>query len=171
MPRNPHAIAPERQRRFDRALHALAVLCPGRERRVSDFKSVPLSPDPLEIERARWLLVAMAISRGTAGGAAMAAILRRGYAITSDHSLCRQPGSVLPVDTPGLLHLGRVLPSRLVRWKRFEQRALTINPMQLLEHRWCSAHETLRVVADLHREGYHLDAAVPHHEAQTRSAG
>jgi hypothetical protein len=39
MPRSPGAIAPERQRRFDRAFHALSALCPGRERRISDFKA------------------------------------------------------------------------------------------------------------------------------------
>lgn len=157
MPKNPNAIPPERQRRFDRAFLALAALCPGRERRVSHFKSAHLVRiDPLDIERARWLLVAMALSRGTAGGAAMAAILRRGYTVTSEYGRWLQPRAVRALDTPGLLYLGHVLPSRHVAWKRLEQVALATDPLQLPERRWCSAHETLRIQETLRIEKHHL---------------
>jgi hypothetical protein len=170
MPNHPNAIAPERQRRFDRAFLALAALCPGRERRVSDFKIAHLARiEPPQIERARWLLVAMALSRGTAGGAAMTAILRRGYAVTSEYGRWRQPGGVLPLDTPGLLYLGHVLPGRNVPWKCLEQVALATDAHTVPERRWCSAHETLRVIAQLQEEGHLSIAMVSHLEGDSPS--
>jgi hypothetical protein len=157
MPKNPGAIAPERQRRFDLAFRAIASLCPGRERRISDYKAARSAHiDPLTIERVRWLLVTMSLARGTEGGAAMTAILRRGYTVTSEYGRWRQPRAILPLDTPGLLHLGDVLPSRQVPWKFLERVALATDPSQFPERRWCSAHETLRIQASLMREGHDL---------------
>jgi hypothetical protein len=157
MPKAPGAIAPDRQRRFDRAFQALAELCPGRERRLSDYKVAPyVAIDPLTVETARSLLHAMALSRDTAGGRAISLLARRGYAIRSDKSLLRQTLAVLPLDEPELLFLGHVLPSRRVPWKSLEAAALATDPASLTERRWCSAHETLALQSVLMAQGHVL---------------
>lgn len=164
MSRHPNAIAPNRQRRFDRAFQALAALCPGRERRLSDFKVAHVARiDPLAMERARWLIVAMTLVRGTEGGRALVVLARRGYALSSEYGRSRQP-TAMPLDTPGLLYLGHVLPSRHVPWKCLEHAASRTDPMLLPERGWCSAHETLLLQAALVAEGH--DLATSAHEAQ-----
>lgn len=73
-------FAPERQRRFDRAFGEIERLCRGRFRRRSDWLDAPFAePSPNEAERIRWLLVAMARARGTAGGEVIARLALRGY--------------------------------------------------------------------------------------------
>jgi hypothetical protein len=158
--KHPNAIPPERQRRFDCAFRALAALCPGREGRLSDFKRAGfVQSDPLDLERARWLLVAMGLARGTDGGMAIARLARRGYAVTAEYGRWRQPGAVVPLDTPGLLYLGHVLPSQPVPWKRLESVAMATDPVTLPARHWCSAHETLRVQAAICSEGHDLGQA------------
>jgi hypothetical protein len=162
MSKHPNAIAPDRQRRFDRAFQALAMLCLGQERRLSDYKSAyAMRIDPLALERARWLLLIMGLARGTEGGRAIAVLARRGYAVSSEYGRWRQPGAVKPLDTPGLLYLGHVLPSRHVPWKCLENVALQTDPGLLPERRWCSAHETLSLQATLIAEGHDLSHAAP----------
>jgi hypothetical protein len=164
MSRHPNAIAPDRQRRFDRAFQALAALCPGRERRLSDLKVAYVARiDQLAMERARWLIVAMSLARRTEGGRAIAVLARRGYVVSSEYGRSRQPAA-MPLDTAGLLYLGHVLPSRHVPWKSLEHAASRTDPMLLPERRWCSAHETLLLQATLMAEGH--DLAVSAHEAQ-----
>jgi hypothetical protein len=157
MPQAPGAIPPERQRRFDRAVKALADLCAGRERRLSHYKRAPGgSPDPLDLERARWLLVAMGLARGTDGGGAIAALARRGHAVTGGSGQWRLADAVVPLDTPGLLYLGYLLPCRPVRWRRLESVALASDPTMLPERRWCSAHETLQIQTALLADGHDI---------------
>jgi hypothetical protein len=157
MSKHPNAIAPDRQRRFDRAFQALAALCPGRERRLSHYKVAPRTIiEPLVVERARWLIVAMSLARGTEGSRTIAVLARRGYAISTEYGHWRQPQAVKPFDTPGLLHLGYVLPSQSVPWKRLERVAVQTDPLPLPERPWCSAHETLSVQAMLLAEGHDI---------------
>lgn len=71
---------PERQRRFDRAFTEIERLCRGRARRVSDWRVAHrVEVDPAEIERVRWLLIAMARARATPGSAAIARVAHRVY--------------------------------------------------------------------------------------------
>jgi hypothetical protein len=158
MARHPNAIPPDRQRRFDHAFRALAALCPGRERRLSDYKIATTTQiDPLDLERARWLLVSMGIARATEGGAAIARLARLGFAVSSQHGVWRRSSAVLPLDTPGLLYLGHVLPHSTVPWKRLEATALDTDPATLSPRMWCSAHQTMRVQTALTAEGHDLD--------------
>jgi len=66
---------PEHHRRFDRAFHEIARLCRGRAGRVSDWRVAhPAEVDPAELERIRWLMIAMAEARGIPGSLAIAAL-------------------------------------------------------------------------------------------------
>jgi hypothetical protein len=67
----------------------------------------------------------------------------------------------MPLDAPGLLYFGSVLPSRLVPWKCLEHVAIQTDPVPLPERRWCSAHETMLVQAALMAEGHDLGQAAP----------
>lgn len=157
MARHPNAIPPERQRRFDHAFRALAALCPGRERRLSDFKIARTMPsDRLDLERARWLLVCMGIARGTEGGSAIAGLARLGFAVSSQPGVWRKSARVVPLDTQGLLYLGHVLPHSTVPWKRLESTALDTDPTTLHTRIWCSAHQTLRIQTALVADGHDL---------------
>jgi hypothetical protein len=155
--KHPKAIPPERQRRFDRAFAALAALCPGRERRLSDFKRSGTVPsDPLDLERARWLLIAMGLARGTEGGAAIAGLARLGYIVTCESRPFVGSASAAPLDTPGLLYLGQVLPTTYLPWKRLEAGALAVDATDLRPRIWCSTHETIQVQAALIEQGHLL---------------
>ncbi|MCU0230430.1 MAG: hypothetical protein MUC67_03515 [Acidobacteria bacterium] len=155
MPRTACQLPPDRSRRFDRACHALAQLCLGRERRLGNWIAAQdVTTDPLVIERARWLLIVMGHARGTEGGRAIASLARRGYAVSSQYGRWRLPGAVQPLDTPGLLYLGHVLPSRYAQWKSLESVACATDIASLPEFRWCTAHETLRICESLMAEGH-----------------
>jgi len=72
---------PERQRRFDRAFREIERIGRGRAGSVHEIGDVHRGAvEPAEVERVRWLLVAMAHARGTPGSLAIAALARRGYA-------------------------------------------------------------------------------------------
>lgn len=58
----------------------------------------PIAPETSE--RYRWLIAAMGIARGTAGGLAIARLASRGYAIRATPSFARLP-SVLPLHGAG----------------------------------------------------------------------
>jgi hypothetical protein len=146
---------PERQRRFDRAFHAIARLCRGRAGRVSDWRVAHLvAVDPAEIERIRWLMIVMAQARATPGSLAIAALALRGYAIDTGIGPFRKPPLVVALDTPGFVHRGHLLPSSRRPWKEIERVALDVDPAAWPERRWCSAHETLRIRAALAAEGH-----------------
>src|SRR5690606_16374967 len=73
---------PERQRRFDRAFREIERIGRGRAGSVHEIGDVHRGAvEPAEVERVRWLLVAMAHARGTPGSLAIAALARRGYTI------------------------------------------------------------------------------------------
>lgn len=75
----------------------LSVLCPGRERRISDCKAARSPPmDPLVTERGRWLLLAMALARSTEGGGDGRDPSARTH-VTSGYGRWRQPRPVLPI--------------------------------------------------------------------------
>ena len=151
-------FAPERQRRFDRAFGEIERLCRGRFRRRSDWLDAPFAePSPDEAERIRWLLVAMARARGTAGGEVIARLALRGYAISTRLSLPGPHLEILPLGRPGFVHLGHILPSSRRPWKRVEQAALGIDPEAYPSRRFCTAHESLAIRAALEREGHVLD--------------
>lgn len=64
MPDNHGPISPDQQRRFERARSALEAMCPGRDRQLWVRKTARLfEPDPTDLERVRWLLIAMGRAR------------------------------------------------------------------------------------------------------------
>jgi hypothetical protein len=149
---------PDRHRRFDRAFNEIARLCRGRAGRVSDWRVAHLvAIDPAELERIRWLMIAMAQARGTPGSRAIAALAHRGYAIDTGVRLFRTTPAVVALDTPGFVHLGLLLPSSRRPWKETERLALAVDPAAWPERRWCSAHETLRIRAALEAEGHVIE--------------
>lgn len=119
----------------------------------------PLDPPPAEVcERARWWLVELGFARGTAGGAAISALARRGYAVPAeidtlavarDHSTL----APAPLDAPGLIRLAHLVPRGQRFWERVERVATEADLSLLKERRWCSAHELLRIRTRLRAEG------------------
>jgi hypothetical protein len=149
---------PDRQRRFDRAFHAIELLCPGRAGRCSDWRDAKsVEVDPTRIERVRWLLIAMARARATPGSAAIARLAQRGYAISTGGRPFGSDPETVPLDRPDLLHRGHVLPSSRRPWKWIEAVALDVDPEAWPERRWCSAHVSLQVRASLEAEGHAMD--------------
>ena len=161
MPSNHGPITPERQRHFEAARSALEQMCPGRERRRSDWNNAEwVEAAPHEIERVRWLLVAMGRARGTEGGAAVARLAERGHAVASQPRLGLHPSDpVVPLDGRGVIHLGLMLPDRHRSWKSTEKIARATPLEALPPLRWCTAHESLEVCAALTAEGHDLGQA------------
>jgi hypothetical protein len=158
MPTNYGPITPARQRRFEAARRALEKMCPGRLRRRSDwFDADWAEAASSDLERVRWLLVAMGRARGTEGGEAIARLAERGYAVTSGRRATLQPSDqVVPLDAPGVVHLGLMLPGWGRSWKSMEKIALAIAPEAYSPRRWCTAHEALGIAAALAAEGHDL---------------
>jgi hypothetical protein len=149
---------PDRQRRFDRAFRAIERHGRGWAGTVSEpWGPHPFVPEPAEVERVRWLVVAMAHARGTPGSRAIAALARRGYAIGPGAGPFRTTPDVVALDAPDFIRLGKVLPSWRRPWKRMEQAALAVDPTTWPERRWCSAHETLRIRAALDAAGHVIE--------------
>jgi hypothetical protein len=148
---------PDRQRRFDRAFAEIARLARGRACRLSDWFAAPsVDFDPVEVERVRWLMVAMSRARGTPGSAAIARLAGRGYAISTLPGMDLPP-KVVALDTSGFIYRGHALPSDRRPWKWIERVALGVDPEAYPERAWCSAHETLKVIAALEAEGHTVD--------------
>lgn len=143
-------ISPERQRDFEAARRKLEALCANRGLRLVHL----LQPPPPETaERARLLLIRMGEARATAGGAAIAELARRGYAIPS---FGPKKGLAVPLDRPGLIMFGALLPHAVssgLIWKQIEGAALAARPDELPEHFLCSAHDRLGIFAKLQQEG------------------
>jgi hypothetical protein len=158
MPNNHGPITPEGQRRFEAARRALAQMCPGRERRRSDWINAEWAEvAPRDLERVRWLLVAMGRARGTKGGDAVARLAERGYAVASGSLPVYKPSwPVVPLDAPGVVHLGLMLPGWGRTWKSMEAIARATPPEAYPPRRWCTAHETLGIAAALVAEGHDL---------------
>jgi hypothetical protein len=156
MPNNNGPITPERQRRFEAARRALEQMChvyPPRKSDLLDARWHTVTPE--EIERARWLMVSMGLARGTPGGAAIAALAERGYAVATVRFSFPQ-GDIVALDTPGLISLGGILPALRRRWKAIEAIALDANPEDLPKLRWCTAHAALRIRGEVAAEGHDL---------------
>jgi hypothetical protein len=158
MPRNPNAIPPDRQRRFDRAFAEIARLCRGDARRISDWPIAHrVELGSAEIERVRLLLIAMSRARGTPGSAAIERLAQRGYAISTGTGTLQTAPDVVALDTPGFVQLGHVLPSARRGWKWVERIALDVDPEIYPVRRWCSAHESLQIRAALAAEGHVIE--------------
>jgi hypothetical protein len=72
-------FSPDRQRRFDGAFTGIARLCRGDARRISDWPVAhPFTLEPAEIERTRWLIIAMPRARATPGNVAIERLSHRG---------------------------------------------------------------------------------------------
>jgi hypothetical protein len=158
MPNNHGPITRERQRRFEAARRALEQMCPGRERRRGDWINAGwYQPAPSDLERIRWLLVVMGRARGTEGGEAVARLAERGYAVTAGLRAVLQPfEEVMPLDAPGVVYLGLMLPGRDRSWKSTEKIALATPLDPFPPRRWCTAHEALGIAAALAAEGHDL---------------
>lgn len=118
-----------------------------------------LDPPSAEVcERARWWLVELGFARGTAGGAAISALARRGYAVPAEidtFAVARTHSTLAPapLDAPGLIRLAHLVPRGQRFWERVERVATEADLSLLEERRWCSAHELLRFRARLRAEG------------------
>jgi hypothetical protein len=158
MPTNHGPITPEQQRRFEAARRSLEQMCPGRERRRGDWMNAGwYQVAPCDLERARWLLVAMGRARGTEGGEAVARLAERGYVVTPGPGAVFQPSeAVMPFDAPGVVYLGLMLPGWRLSWKSMEAIALDTPLEAFPPRRWCTAHETLGIAAALAAEGHDL---------------
>jgi hypothetical protein len=60
---------------------------------------------------------------------------------------------IVPLDHPGFIHRGLMLPSSRRPWKRIEEVACDLDPEAWPMRRWCSAHETLAIRAAVEAEG------------------
>lgn len=122
MPNNHGPIAPHQQRAFEAARRAAMLLCPGYDRRPTRFRDGPHTElDPETTERARWLVVAMGVARGTPGGLAVAAIARRGYVVVRTPILTAAGWRPVPFDYPGIVYVGEPLPRRDRPWAAIEK--------------------------------------------------
>ena len=96
-----------------RAARALAGFGPNGILRSSD-----IDPDPETIERYRHLLIAVAVARGGSDGAAVVAVLRRGYLVVPGATAGGMlPRHVYPIITPGAVWLGAGLPAQGSPWR------------------------------------------------------
>jgi hypothetical protein len=158
MQENSGRIPPARQRRFDRAFLEIERLCPGWTGRRSDWRVAhALDVNPSVIERVRWLLVALARSRATPGAEVIARLAERGYAISTRNAPFRHAAEIVPLDQPGFIYLGLMLPSSRRPWKRIEEVACDLDPEIWPMRRWCSAHESVAIRAAIEAEGHIIE--------------
>jgi hypothetical protein len=112
---------------------------------------------PRDLERVRRLLVAMGRARGTEGGAAVARRRERLRCRVRVSRAAFQPSElVVPLDAPGVVYLGLMLPGWGCSWKSMERTAFATPLEAYPPRRWCTAHETLEVCAALIAEGHDL---------------
>jgi hypothetical protein len=143
-------MSPERQRAFEAARRKLEAQS---DDQGWHLMYLLLPPPPERTERARLLLIGMGEARATAGGAAVAELARRGHAIPS---FGPKKGEAVPLDRPGLIMCGALLPHAVssgLLWKQIEAAALAARPDELPEHFLCSAHDRMRILAKLQQEG------------------
>lgn len=137
----------DRQQRFERARHAAATLCQSLDRE---------EVEPAMIERYCWLIVAMAIARGTPGGLAIAELARHGY-ILDILWAPRSSSWLRSIGAPGVVWLARGLPSRgRLRWSTMEEQIFGIDIAALPSLEFVSGHEVIRIKSELRREGYDI---------------
>lgn len=75
------------------------------------LRSIDVDPDPGTVERYRLLLIAAAVARGGPDGAAVAAVLGRGYVpVPGATARGTLPAGLYPITTPGAVWLGAGLP-------------------------------------------------------------
>lgn len=145
--------ARERSRRFEAARRAAMAISPALTSAgfwAGEWLDHPVAPETSE--RYRWLIAAMGLARGTAGGLAIARLASRGYATIAMPSFARLP-SVLPLDGAGAVTLGAGLPHARSRWSSMEHMALGFDIDALPMIHIVSAHETMRIRSALRQEG------------------
>lgn len=102
------------------------------------------------------------VTRGTPGGLAIAHIVRLGYVATRPPSFPATGWRLVRFDHPGVVHVGEPLPRRYRRWPAIESAALRMEIAALPRLQFVTAHETLRILSELRREGYSFeDAGTP----------
>jgi hypothetical protein len=147
------------QQAFERARRELEALC--HLRGWPKPARAPARAASIEVlERARMLLHRMGRARGTFGGRAVAELAARGYAVSRlPFGLRHGPSSgVMPLDSPGLVAYGRMLPGHgSLSWRSIELRALEVDIGALPIRHWGSAHEILEVRRKLAEEGLVLE--------------
>ncbi|MER2507485.1 MAG: hypothetical protein ABTQ27_01870 [Amaricoccus sp.] len=104
----------------------------------------------------------MGVARGTPGGLAIADIARLGYVVTRPPSFPATGWRLIRFDHPGVVHVGEPLPQQNRRWPAIESAALRMEIAALPRLQFVTAHETLRILSELRREGHSFeDAGTP----------
>lgn len=109
------------------------------------------------VERVRWLLVAMGLARGTPGGRAVADVARHGYVVIPTSIIPARGWRPVPLDHPGIIHVGAPLPGAYRSWAVTEQEALRIDVAGLPRLQFVTAHTTMRILSELRRQGHAFD--------------
>ncbi|WP_297970903.1 hypothetical protein [uncultured Amaricoccus sp.] len=145
--------APSRCRAYAaalRAAYALAGFGPAGVLRSVDV-------DPEIVERYRLLLVAAAVARGGSDGAAVAAVLGRGYVLAPGATTGgKLPAVLYPVTTPSVVWLGVGLPRYGSPWWAIARCARKIDVTALPQVKFVSAHVSLKIRGELRSEGHDL---------------
>lgn len=154
-----HSGFPSRdaQRRFEAARRDLMDLCAGRGWRTGLWTvKYDEAFGPREVERARWLVIALGVARGSSGGRAVAGHAHRGRAVlTASYAWPPRP-RLARFDAIGLLPHLRVLPLR-GSWAEMERAALALVSEEQPDVRYVSGHETLRTKAELAAAGHRFE--------------
>ncbi|WP_424934459.1 hypothetical protein [Amaricoccus macauensis] len=125
------------------------------------FDEANAGPDgeenPEFVERYRWLIFAMGLARSSPGGDAVAALARRGYLISRQRYPGMKPSQIVPISAFHIVSSRAGLPSSGTSpWSTIERKALAVDVETLPVVRVVSAHVTLRVKAELRKEGVGL---------------
>lgn len=100
--------------------------------------------------------------QGHAGGLAIADIARLGYVVTRPPSFPATGWRLIRFDHPGVVHVGQPLPQQYRRWPAIESAALWMEIAALPRLHFVTAHDTVRILSELRREGHSFeDAGTP----------
>lgn len=147
--------APSRCRAYAAALRAAYALAGCGPAGV--LRSVDIDPDPEIVERYRLLLIAAAVARGGSDGAAVAAVLARGYVLAPGATTRgKLPAILYPVTTPSVVWLGVGLPRYGSPWWAIARCAREIDVTALPQVDFVSAHVSLKIRRELRSEGHDL---------------
>lgn len=147
--------SPERRHSYAAAMRAACALAGFGPTGL--LRSDQVARDPETVERYRLLLLALAVARGGSDGAAVAAVLRRGYVVVPGTSPDgRVPPGVYPITTPGTVWLGIGLPRLGSPWRAMAHAALAIDVAALPQVHVVSAHASLRIRCGLRAEAHDL---------------
>ena len=147
--------APSRCRAYAAALRAACALAGCGP--AGFLRSSNVDPDPETAEKYRLLLIALAAARGGPGGAAVMAVLRRGYVLVPGATIgVRLPAVLYPVTAPGVIWMGAGLPRCGSPWRAIVRSAMEIGVAALPQVDVVSAHVSLRIRRELRSEGHDL---------------